>query len=51
MKKDLTTRQRIIQMLLDRWRQKHEHKELTLPTPLFSEKPKIKIGKARSASK
>ncbi len=51
MKKDLTSRQQTIQMLLDRWRQKQEEKDVVPQTQIFSEKATLKIGKPRRASK
>jgi hypothetical protein len=47
MKKALTTRQKAVQMLLERWRQKQEEKEMLAPTTLFAQKPGIKIEKNR----
>jgi hypothetical protein len=47
MKKALTVRQKTVQMLLERWRQKQEDKEMLAPTTLFAQKPSIKIDKTR----
>jgi hypothetical protein len=47
MKKALTTRQKTIQMLLERWREKQDEKEVLTPTPLFAQKPRIKMEKTR----
>jgi len=47
MKKALTTRQKTVQMLLERWRQKQDEKEMLTPATLFAQKPRIKIGKTR----
>jgi hypothetical protein len=49
MKQDLTTRQKTIQMLLERWRQKQDEKEVgtATPLPLFAQKPRFKIDKTR----
>jgi hypothetical protein len=54
MKKALTTRQKTIQMLLDRWRKKQDEKgermtspEALMATPLLAQKPRIKISKTR----
>jgi hypothetical protein len=47
MKKALTTRERTIQMLLERWRQKQDENEVLVPTPLFAQKPRIKMAKTR----
>jgi hypothetical protein len=47
MKKALTTRQKTIQMLLERWREKQDEKEVLTPTALFAQKPRIKMEKTR----
>ncbi len=47
MKKALTTRQKTIQMLLERWREKQDEKEVLTPTPLYAHKPRIKMDKTR----
>jgi hypothetical protein len=47
MKKALTARQKTVQMLLERWRQKQEDKDVLTATPLYAQKPRIKIAKAR----
>jgi protein involved in sex pheromone biosynthesis len=47
MKKALTTREKTIQMLLDRWRKKQDCMEVPVPTTMFAQKPRIKIDKAR----
>jgi hypothetical protein len=47
MKKALTTREKTIQMLLDRWRKKQDDHEVPIATALFAQKPRIKVSKAR----
>jgi hypothetical protein len=47
MKKALTTREKTIQMLLDRWRKKQDCTEAPITTSVFAQKPRIKVDKAR----